>query len=123
MATLRDIKRKIGSINSTQTITRTMKMVSASKLRRAQEELEKIKDYAVKMEELTGRVVKSMPEDAHPLLVRKREIKKVLIVSIGSDRGLCGGFNTNIGLARGELCPVRTGTITKGLVSTYSDGK
>lgn len=98
MATLRDIKRKISSINSTQTITRTMKMVSAAKLRRAQEELEKIKDYAVKMEELTGRVVKNMPEDAHPLLVAREEIKKVLIVSIGSDRGLCGAFNTNIGL-------------------------
>jgi F-type H+-transporting ATPase subunit gamma len=98
MATLRDIKRKISSINSTQTITRTMKMVSAAKLRRAQEELEKIKDYAVKMEELTGRVVKNMPEDAHPLLVAREEVKKVLIVSVGSDRGLCGAFNTNIGL-------------------------
>ncbi len=99
MATLRDIKRKIGSINSTQTITRTMKMVSAAKLRRAQEDLEKIKDYATKIEELTGRVLKNMPGDAHPLLVPREEVKKVLIVSIGSDRGLCGGFNTNIGLA------------------------
>jgi len=98
VATLRDIKRKIGSVNSTQTITRTMKMVSASKLRRAQEELERIKDYALKMEELTGRVVKGMPEDAHPLLVARDEIKKVLIVSVGSDRGLCGGFNTNVAL-------------------------
>ncbi|HVN96141.1 MAG TPA: ATP synthase F1 subunit gamma [Syntrophorhabdaceae bacterium] len=98
MATLRDIKRKIGSINSTQTITRTMKMVSAAKLRRAQEDLEKIKDYAVKIEELTGRVIKNMPEDAHPLLAARDEIKKVLIVAIGSDRGLCGGFNLNIGL-------------------------
>ncbi len=99
MATLRDIKRKIGSINSTQTITRTMKMVSAAKLRRAQEDLEKIKDYATKIEELTGRVLKNMPGDAHPLLVPREEVKKTLIVSIGSDRGLCGGFNTNIGLA------------------------
>lgn len=98
MATLRDIKRKIGSINSTQTITRTMKMVSASKLRRAQSELEKIKDYALKMEELTGRVIKNMPTDAHPLLAAREEVKKVLIVSMGSDRGLCGGFNTNVAL-------------------------
>ena len=99
MATLREIKRKISSVNSTQTITRTMKMVSASKLRRAQTDLEKIKDYAIKMEELTGRVVKNMPEDAHPLLATREEIKKVLIVSIGSDRGLCGGFNVNVSLA------------------------
>ena len=99
MATLREIKRKIGSVNSTQTITRTMKMVSASKLRRAQSELEKIRDYAIKMEELTGRVVMNMSEDAHPLLATREEIKKVLIVTIGSDRGLCGGFNTNVALA------------------------
>lgn len=98
MATLRDIKRKIGSINSTQTITRTMKMVSAAKLRRAGEDLEKIRDYAIKMEELTGRVVKNMPAGAHPLLTAREETKRVLIVSVGSDRGLCGAFNQNIGL-------------------------
>lgn len=60
MATLRDIKRKIGSINSTQTITRTMKMVSAAKLRKAQDELDKIKAYALKMEELVRRDRKSV---------------------------------------------------------------
>src|SRR5512147_1027912 len=98
MATLRDIKRKIGSINSTQTITRTMKMVSASKLRRAQEDLEKIRAYALKMEELTARVITRVPKESHPLLMERDEVKKVLIVSIASDRGLCGGFNANIGL-------------------------
>jgi F-type H+-transporting ATPase subunit gamma len=98
MATLRDIKRKIASINSTQTITRTMKMVSASKLRRAQEDLEKVRDYALKIEELTGRVIQNMPDDVHPLLAAREEVKKVLIVAIASDRGLCGAFNLNIGL-------------------------
>jgi F-type H+-transporting ATPase subunit gamma len=98
MATLRDIKRKISSINSTQTITRTMKMVSAAKLRKAQEELDKIKAYALKMEELVGRVTKMLPANAHPLLTAREEVKKVLIVSIASDRGLCGAFNINIGL-------------------------
>jgi len=98
MATLRDIKRKITSINSTQTITKTMKMVSASKLRRAQDELEKIRSYALKIEELTGRVIANVPPETHPLLTEREEIKKVLIVSIASDRGLCGGFNINIGL-------------------------
>lgn len=98
MATLRDIKRKISSINSTQTITRTMKMVSAAKLRKAQDELEKIRAYALKMEELVGRVTQMLPTDAHPLLTVREEIKKVLIVSISSDRGLCGAFNINIGL-------------------------
>jgi len=99
MATLRDIKRKINSINSTQTITRTMKMVSASKLRRAQDAYEKIRDYALKMENLVGRVISKLPKDVHPLLTEPEEVKKVLIVAIASDRGLCGGFNVNIGLA------------------------
>ena len=98
MATLRDIKRKISSIKSTQTITRTMKMVSASKLRRSQEDLEKIRAYALKMEELTGRVISRVPADIHPLLTERDEIKKVLVVSMSSDRGLCGSFNMNIGL-------------------------
>jgi F-type H+-transporting ATPase subunit gamma len=97
MATLRDIKRKISSINSTETITRTMKMVSASKLRRAQEDLEKIRAYALKMEELTARVLARVPKESHPLLMERGEVKKVLIVSIASDKGLCGGFNANIG--------------------------
>jgi F-type H+-transporting ATPase subunit gamma len=99
MATLRDIKRKIGSIESTQTITRTMKMVSASKLRKAEEELNKTKAYATKMEELVKRVVQKLPEDSHPLLTPREEVKKILIVTIASDKGLCGGFNGNISLA------------------------
>lgn len=100
MATLRDIKRKIGSIGSTQTITRTMKMVSASKLRRVQDELEKINQYATKMEGLVGRVVRGLDgAEAHPLLTKREEVKKVLIFGIASDRGLCGSYNVNIGMA------------------------
>lgn len=99
MATLRDIKRKINSINSTQTITRTMKMVSASKLRRAQEAFEKVREYALKMEKLVGRVISKVPKEAHPLLQEREEIKNILLVAIASDRGLCGGFNVNIGIA------------------------
>jgi F-type H+-transporting ATPase subunit gamma len=98
MATLRDIKRKISSINSTQTITKTMKMVSAAKLRKAQEELERVRSYAVTMEKLVGRVITGIPETAHPLLAPREEVKKVLIFGIASDRGLCGAFNINIGL-------------------------
>ncbi|HBE44006.1 MAG TPA: ATP synthase F1 subunit gamma [Deltaproteobacteria bacterium] len=96
MATLRDVKRKISSINSTQTITRTMKMVSASKLRRAQDELERITMYAMKMDDLVKRVVQRLPEKKHPLLVVRDEIKKILILSVASDRGLCGAFNMNV---------------------------
>ena len=99
MATLRDIKRKISSIDSTQTITRTVKMVSASKLRRAQTELDRTKAYATKMEDLVRRVVRKLPSESHPLLTPREEINKVLVVSIASDRGLAGAFNTNISLA------------------------
>ncbi len=96
MATLRDIRRKINSIQSTQTITRTMRMVSASKLARAQVTLERITAYAGKMEELLKRVAQRLPEDAHPLIVKKEEIKNVLLVPIASDRGLSGAFNLNV---------------------------
>lgn len=98
MATLRDIKRKINSVRSTQTITRTMKMVSASKLRRAQEGLESFRAYAVNMEELAKKAIAAADRDEHLLLKEKEDPKRVLIFSIGSDRGLCGGFNVNIAL-------------------------
>jgi F-type H+-transporting ATPase subunit gamma len=96
MATLRDVKRKINSIRSTQTITRTMRMISASKLRRAQEELEKITAYAVRMEELLKRMASRVPEHSHPLLLERVEPKKVLLFAIASDRGLSGAFNLNV---------------------------
>jgi F-type H+-transporting ATPase subunit gamma len=96
MATLRDVKRKINSIRSTQTITRTMRMISASKLRRAQEELEKITAYAVRMEELLKRMASRVPEQSHPLLLERAEPKKVLLFAIASDRGLSGAFNLNV---------------------------
>jgi F-type H+-transporting ATPase subunit gamma len=99
MATLREIKRKIGSVDSTQTITKTVKMVSASKLRKAQAELDRTKAYAVKMEDLVKRVVQKLPAGSHPLLTPRDEIKKVLVVSIASDKGLAGAFNTNVSLA------------------------
>jgi F-type H+-transporting ATPase subunit gamma len=96
MATLRDVRRKIGSIQSTQTITRTMRMVSASKLRRAQEQLEKIQGYALNLEELLKRVAARLPEGSHPLLTPREEVRNVLLFPISSDRGLSGAFNLNI---------------------------
>ncbi len=96
MATLRDVKRKINSIRSTQTITRTMRMISASKLRRAQEELEKITAYALRMEELLKRMASRVPEQSHPLFLEREEPKKVLLFAIASDRGLSGAFNLNV---------------------------
>jgi F-type H+-transporting ATPase subunit gamma len=99
MATLRDVKRKINSVRSTQTITRTMRMISASKLRRAQEEMEKVNAYAVRMEELLKRIAGRVPETASPLLLEREEIKRVLLFPIASDRGLSGAFNMNVATA------------------------
>jgi F-type H+-transporting ATPase subunit gamma len=96
MATLRDVKRKINSIRSTQTITRTMRMISASKLRRAQDEMEKVSAYAVRMEQLLKRIAGRIPEDANPLLMEREEVKSVLLFPIASDRGLSGAFNMNV---------------------------
>lgn len=96
MATLRDVRRKISSIQSTQTITRTMRMVSASKLRRAQEQLDKVRGYALSLEGLLKRVAARLPEGAHPLLTPREEVRKVLLFPIASDRGLSGAFNLNV---------------------------
>jgi len=96
MATLREVRRKIGSIKSTQTITRTMRMISASKLRRAQDELERVNGYALRMEGLLKRMASRIPDDASPLLSEREEIKRVLLFPIASDRGLSGAFNVNV---------------------------
>ena len=121
MATLRDVRRKITSIQSTQTITRTMRMVSASKLARAQSTLERITAYAGKMEELLKRVASRLPEDAHPLLAKKEEIKNVLLLPIASDRGLSGAFNLNVAKAVEDFIRTNKGNYEK--IGVYLVGR
>ncbi|MCK4738449.1 MAG: ATP synthase F1 subunit gamma [Deltaproteobacteria bacterium] len=95
MATLSDIKRRISSVKNTQQITKAMKMVSAAKLRRAQEGIEAARPYASKIKELMDGLSKHTKSATHPLLSKGKRGKVELIV-VTSDRGLCGGFNTNI---------------------------
>jgi len=95
MANLRDIRRRINSVKSTQKITRAMKMVAAAKLRRAQEAIVAARPYANGMRRLVTRVAKCANEAAHPLLVAREERRSVIIV-VTADRGLCGGYNSNI---------------------------
>ena len=95
MATLRDIRRRIRSVESTQKITRAMKLVAAAKLRRAQERLVSARPYAVKMAELLSGLVRRAEGEAHPLLVRRPAARKRLVI-ITADKGLCGAFNSNI---------------------------
>ena len=97
MATLRDIKRKIGAVKKTQSITRAMNMVAAAKLRSTQVKMEKFKSYSEKYKEIINRLTKLAPiEEEYPLLQVREEIKKVHLVVIGADRGLCGAFNSNL---------------------------
>lgn len=95
MATLRDIQRRIKSVQSTQKITRAMKLVAASKLRRAQERIIAARPYAGKMAELLGNLVSGADGDTHPLL-EQREGPRRQIVIITADKGLAGAFNSNV---------------------------
>lgn len=95
MASLKSIKKRIVSVKNTRQITKAMKMVSAAKLRRAQENVVAARPYAKKLGEVLERLAKSQDDSASPLL-QKRASQKALIILITSDRGLCGGFNANI---------------------------
>jgi F-type H+-transporting ATPase subunit gamma len=96
MANLRDIKRRVSSVRSTQKITRAMKMVAAAKLRRAQEAIVRARPYAHRMRDLVGALAARAENGAHPLLRKPADAKRVDIVVITGDRGLCGAFNTNV---------------------------
>jgi F-type H+-transporting ATPase subunit gamma len=95
MPALTDIRRRIRSVKSTQQITKAMKMVSAAKLRRAQEAMFAARPYARKMMEVLSELASRAPAQAHPLL-EERADGKVLLVVVTSDKGLCGGFNANV---------------------------
>ena len=95
MATLRDIRRRIRSVQSTQKITRAMKLVAAAKLRRAQDRIIAARPYALKMGELMASLVARAETDRHPLLA-PRALKRRRLVIITADKGLCGAFNSNI---------------------------
>ncbi len=94
-ASLRDIRKRITSVRSTQQITKAMKMVATAKLRRAQESILATRPYATKMFEVLSRLAAKTSAEVHPLLAR-REAKRVEVVVFTSDRGLCGAFNMNL---------------------------
>ena len=94
-ASLRDIRKRIASVRSTQQITKAMKMVATAKLRRAQENILATRPYATKMFEVLSSLAARTSPDVHPLLYR-REPKRVEVVVFTSDRGLCGAFNMNL---------------------------
>ncbi len=95
MAGEREIRTKIRSIQNTQKITKAMEMVAASKLRKAQQQMEATRPYARKMRDVIRHLANAHPEYVHPYLV-EREVKRVAFIIISSDRGLAGGLNINL---------------------------
>ena len=95
MAGTKEIRTQIGSITSTQKITSAMEMVAASKMRKARERMEVGKPYATRIRSVVGHIANANPEYHHQYLAQ-REVKRVGFVIVSSDRGLCGGLNTNL---------------------------
>ena len=95
MPSLKEVKLRITSVTSTQQITKAMKMVAAAKLRRSQERITQIRPFAAKMNGLLRNLSSSASETAG-WYSRTGEVKKVLMIVVSSDRGLCGGFNTSV---------------------------
>jgi F-type H+-transporting ATPase subunit gamma len=96
VATIREIRRRIIAIKSTQKITRAMQMVAAAKLRRAQENILKARPYAIQLDNIIAQVAIRSKRDLHPLLTERGNDRKLLLVLVTADSGLCGGFNSNI---------------------------
>ena len=96
MANLKEIRNRISSVSSTMQITSAMKMVSAAKLKKAQDAITAMRPYANKLTELLQSLSASLDGDAGSAYADNREINKVLVVAITSNRGLCGAFNSNI---------------------------
>jgi len=108
MANLRAIRKRIGSVKSTQQITKAMKMVSAAKLKRAQDAIVAARPYARKMREVVEKLAARAGQEAHPLLT-VREAKRIALLVVTSDRGLCGGFNSNLLRAANRFLAERKG--------------
>lgn len=105
MAVGKEIRTKIKSIKNTQKITRAMEMVAGSKMRKAQQRMQASRPYAEKMRAVIGHLAHAHPEYKHPYMVA-RPVKKVGVIAISTDRGLCGGLNAN--LFRTAIVQMRT---------------
>jgi F-type H+-transporting ATPase subunit gamma len=96
MANLKEVKQRINSVISTQQITKAMKMVSAAKLRRAQDKIIQMRPFSQKLTTILNNVSAASEGATDLVYAQKREVKKVLLVPVTSDKGLCGAFNTNV---------------------------
>ena len=118
MPSLIDLRRRIRAVKNTQQITKAMKMVAASKLRRAQERIMSARPYAVQMQRVLGSVAARVDPSIHPLLTQRepRADAKTLLIVVTGDKGLCGSFNTNVIKSAGTFIVERPNLCTLGLV-------
>ena len=96
MAAAKEIRTKIGSVKNTQKITKAMEMVAASKMRKAQERMNSARPYAEKIRNVIAHLGYANPEYKHPYLVPREEAKRIGVIIVSTDRGLCGGLNSNL---------------------------
>src|ERR1700687_4463456 len=96
MAAGKEIRTKIKSVQNTRKITKAMEMVAASKMRKAQERMRAARPYAEKIRNVAAHLSRANPEYRHAFLVKREGIKNVGLIIVTSDKGLCGGLNTNV---------------------------
>ena len=96
MAGGREIKTKIKSVQNTRKVTRALEMVSASKIRKAQDRMKASRPYARMMRQIVGHVAKANTDYAHPFMVERKDVKRVGYIIVSTDRGLCGGLNSQM---------------------------
>ncbi len=96
MAGTKEIRTKIKSVQSTRKITKAMEMVAASKMKKAQDRMRQTRPYVTRIWQIAGHLSKANPEYRHPFIVRRDAVKNVGLIVITTDKGLCGGLNTNI---------------------------
>lgn len=121
---LKEVRNRIKSVQSTQQITKAMKMVSAAKLRRAQDAIIQMRPYARKLQDLLSNIVSGSDAAAGGNLAVERPVEKVLMIVITSDRGLCGAFNANlIKLAKSTIAEKYSEQNKKGQVTIWAIGK
>jgi F-type H+-transporting ATPase subunit gamma len=121
---LKEVRNRIKSVQSTQQITKAMKMVSAAKLRRAQDAIVQMRPYAQKLQEMLSNIVGNAEGDINLALAKERPVEKVLIIVITSDRGLCGGYNSNlIKLAKLDIHEKYASQFAKNNVTILPIGK
>lgn len=121
---LKEVRNRIKSVQSTQQITKAMKMVSAAKLRRAQDAITQMRPYAQKLQEMLSNIVSNSEGELNLSLAAERHVEKVLVIVVTSDRGLCGGYNSNlIKLAKQLINEKYSAQYAKGNVQLLPIGK